>query len=307
MDWKKSSEKIKKEAVKKVGILKDKINDIQPLSKKAKIAIVSGVTAVSLGVVGGGIALSNHNAKVASQSKQVVESQAKETKNKDLVPLEYKKLSDIKDNGSKEIALNSIKGIKTSDIVVSVTDEKIAKAFINSEGRLEVNGVSSGDTSIILKDKDNTTLDTVHVTIEKSDETLAKEKAEKEEQERIAKEKAEQERIAQEKAEQERIAQEQAEQQRIAQEKAEQERIAQEQAEQQRIAQEQAEQQAQQTSIPKNQTLENVPSSEMVWITETGSKYHCKNTCGSTNPENASQVTRAKAESMGLKPCKKCY
>ncbi|MCI6998655.1 MAG: MBL fold metallo-hydrolase [Eubacterium sp.] len=46
---------------------------------------------------------------------------------------------------------------------------------------------------------------------------------------------------------------------------------------------------------------------EMVWLSETGSKYHNKPNCGRMNPDNAWQVSRSKAESMGYEACKKCY
>ena len=40
-------------------------------------------------------------------------------------------------------------------------------------------------------------------------------------------------------------------------------------------------------------TSGNVGSSqEMVWLTETGEKYHKISTCGNTNENNAWQVTR---------------
>ena len=45
----------------------------------------------------------------------------------------------------------------------------------------------------------------------------------------------------------------------------------------------------------------------MVWITETGSKYHAINTCGKTNPNNARQVTLEQAVALGLQACDKCY
>lgn len=46
---------------------------------------------------------------------------------------------------------------------------------------------------------------------------------------------------------------------------------------------------------------------EMVWLSETGSKYHNKPNCGRMNPDKAWQVSRSKAESMGYDACKKCY
>lgn len=42
---------------------------------------------------------------------------------------------------------------------------------------------------------------------------------------------------------------------------------------------------------------------EMVWVTETGKKYHKNNKCGG----NSKQITKSEAESKGLEPCKKCY
>ena len=44
---------------------------------------------------------------------------------------------------------------------------------------------------------------------------------------------------------------------------------------------------------------------EMVWIPQSGSKYHSKSGC--SRMKNPTQVTVSKAESMGYTPCKKCY
>lgn len=114
------------------------------------------------------------------------------------------------------------------------------------------------------------------------------------EQERIASEQAaaeqaEKDRIAQEQAEAERIAAEQAEAQRLATEQAEAARIAQEQAEAQRAAAAQAAQQ------------------QMVWISETGSKYHSVPDCGRMNPANAYQMSLSDAEAHGYGRCSKCH
>lgn len=48
-------------------------------------------------------------------------------------------------------------------------------------------------------------------------------------------------------------------------------------------------------------------SSEMVWLSETGSKYHSIPDCGRMNPNNAWQVSRSSAEAQGYDACKKCY
>mgnify|MGYP000895993585 FL=1 len=59
----------------------------------------------------------------------------------------------------------------------------------------------------------------------------------------------------------------------------------------------------------KAETTQNTEdtTTDMVWIAATGSKYHRINNCGRMNPDNAKQVTREEAVSMGLDPCKKCY
>ena len=48
-------------------------------------------------------------------------------------------------------------------------------------------------------------------------------------------------------------------------------------------------------------------SGTMVWKTATGSKYHSYNSCGRTNPANATQITESQAISMGLGKCSKCW
>lgn len=94
-------------------------------------------------------------------------------------------------------------------------------------------------------------------------------------------------------------------------EKAEQERIAQEQAEKE--AQEQAEREAQeqaeieaQEQAQQSQASANMDSQEqMVWIPQSGSKYHSNSSCSGMN--NPRQVTISEAQNMGYKPCNKCY
>ena len=66
--------------------------------------------------------------------------------------------------------------------------------------------------------------------------------------------------------------------------------------------------QPEQTAPSTSQNVEEVPgSTEQVWVSATGSKYHNKPDCGNMNPDNARQMTRAEAEAMGLEACKKCY
>ncbi|MBS6762102.1 MAG: hypothetical protein KH304_00825 [Clostridium sp.] len=83
--------------------------------------------------------------------------------------------------------------------------------------------------------------------------------------------------------------------------KAEEERKAAEaaaqKAEEERIAAEAAAQESSQAN--------QVPQEQMVWIPQSGSKYHNNPSCSGMN--NPQQVTLSEAESMGFAPCKKCY
>ena len=49
----------------------------------------------------------------------------------------------------------------------------------------------------------------------------------------------------------------------------------------------------------------NTGSSNMVWIPNSGSKYHSH--AGCSNMKNPSQVTKSEAENRGYEPCKKCW
>lgn len=44
---------------------------------------------------------------------------------------------------------------------------------------------------------------------------------------------------------------------------------------------------------------------EMVWISQSGSKYHKRSTC--SNMDNPTEVPRETAEARGYTPCKRCY
>lgn len=254
-----------------------KSKEKKTLKKKGKIAIATVVVALGLGIFGGAISNNDSN-NLAAQPNIKIESESKVAESNKVISAKFKNITEIKDNESKDLYLD-LENIKLSDIDISTSDEKIAKVEYK-DNKWVVKGISSGSTSLIIKDKNNKTLDTITLSIAKSDETIAKEaeeKAKKEEEERLAAEKAEQERIEQEQAARE---------------------------EAQRIAQEQA----QQAQLNKNQTIENIPENgEMVWKTATGSKYHRTNHCGNTNPNNATQITKEEAQSMGLEPCKKCY
>lgn len=95
-----------------------------------------------------------------------------------------------------------------------------------------------------------------------------------------------------------------AQRQKAAEEAAkEQERLAAE-----RKAQEAAEQQAQQQQS-QQQTQQQVTAppaqTQMVWIPNSGSKYHSNPSC--SNMKNPQQVTLDYAQSAGYEPCKKCH
>ena len=48
-------------------------------------------------------------------------------------------------------------------------------------------------------------------------------------------------------------------------------------------------------------------SSQMVWVSETGSCYHSYDHCGNMNPMKASQITVEQARGRGLKKCSNCW
>lgn len=56
---------------------------------------------------------------------------------------------------------------------------------------------------------------------------------------------------------------------------------------------------------PSSQPEPVAKSGNMVWVSQTGSKYHSNPTC--SGMKNPTQITKAQAESRGLSPCKRCY
>lgn len=108
-----------------------------------------------------------------------------------------------------------------------------------------------------------------------------------------------------------------AQRQKEAEEKAAQEaaeELARQEAEKQaqKAAAQQAAQQAasQQSHSQQSQSQQSVQTqqptqSQMVWIPQTGSKYHNNPSC--SNMKNPQQVTLSQAQNMGYEPCKKCY
>lgn len=102
----------------------------------------------------------------------------------------------------------------------------------------------------------------------------------------------------------EKEAEEKAEQERIAKEQAEKE--AREQAEREAKEQAELEAQHQEEQAEQSQVVQNTDNQEqMVWIPQSGSKYHSDPSCSGMN--NPRQVTITEAQNMGYEPCKKCY
>ena len=145
------------------------------------------------------------------------------------------------------------------------------------------------------------------------DELKQKEKDELEAAKKAEEEKKKQEEIAK-KEEEERKRQEE-----IAKKEA-QEQAKREQEEAERIAQEQVNSSVYSTSASVNETVQSedpgtqetyavqeTPTTRMVWISATGSKYHSKNDCGSMNPSNATQISLDDANARGMSPCSRCH
>ena len=98
--------------------------------------------------------------------------------------------------------------------------------------------------------------------------------------------------IAKAKAEAEAQAQKEAEEKARAKQEA-----AEKAAAEQAAAQAQAEQEA--------ATQTQQPQEQMVWVSQSGSKYHSNSSC--SNMKNPTQITISEAQNQGLEPCKKCY
>ncbi len=63
-----------------------------------------------------------------------------------------------------------------------------------------------------------------------------------------------------------------------------------------------------QTEAPQDETtapVRDIPQEEMVWIPNSGSKYHSRSGC--SNMRNPREVTLSQAINMGYEPCKKCH
>lgn len=155
--------------------------------------------------------------------------------------------------------------------------------FENKNGKLSFRSDKAGTYSLSVSCNDIDS-NTIKITIEDKDAIAeAQKKAEEE-----AKKQAELE--AQKKAEEE------------AKKKAEEEaqkKAAEEAAAQAAAAQAAAEQAA------SNQVAAEQPQEQMVWIPQSGSKYHRNSSCGGMN--NPTQVTLSYAQSLGYEPCKRCH
>ena len=117
------------------------------------------------------------------------------------------------------------------------------------------------------------------------------------------------------KLEQEEKAKKQEEEKKLAEEakrKQQDDLAKQKQIEEQKVKEAEATQKAKETeaAVAKSSKQSNGQSSEnqgvMVWLSETGDKYHSKSNCGRMNPDRATKVDLSTArKSYG--PCKKCH
>lgn len=57
----------------------------------------------------------------------------------------------------------------------------------------------------------------------------------------------------------------------------------------------------------ESETQASIPIGNMVWLSETGSKYHNKNDCGNMNPNKARLVSLDEAVREGYEACSKCF
>ncbi len=51
----------------------------------------------------------------------------------------------------------------------------------------------------------------------------------------------------------------------------------------------------------------DLPEGTLVWIPETGEKFHIQNKCGNMNPDKAKQITVEEAKALGYEAGSKCY
>ena len=74
----------------------------------------------------------------------------------------------------------------------------------------------------------------------------------------------------------------------------------------QKAAEEESQEQFEQAeqNISSDNSAQN-PQEEMVWIPQSGKKYHSNSSC--SGMENPSQVTKSEAENRGYTPCQRCY
>ncbi len=79
------------------------------------------------------------------------------------------------------------------------------------------------------------------------------------------------------------------------------------QAEAERIAAEQAAQAEAERIAAEQAEAQQQSQERMVWISQTGSKYHSKPDCGKMDPSSAYQMSVSEAEAQGYGPCSKCF
>lgn len=62
-----------------------------------------------------------------------------------------------------------------------------------------------------------------------------------------------------------------------------------------------------QAKVQEEQVIQQNNQTQMVWKSETGSKYHSISNCGRMNPNNATHITLEQAQSFVLGKCSKGF
>ncbi len=156
---------------------------------------------------------------------------------------------------------------------LEISENNVAKLDY-SDGKAVITFKESGEASVFFTA--NGDIDSNTTTITVTDQ--AAEQAQKEAKEAAAKKAEEEAKALAEKESAEKAAAEQAE----AEQKA-----------------------AEQAAIASQEETQQEPQEQMVWIPQSGNKYHRNPSCSGMN--NPTQVTISEAQSMGYEPCKKCY
>ena len=168
--------------------------------------------------------------------------------------------------------------LKNKGFVVGLVIALTLGCFSGKNGMIK----SKYDALVIQNNQLDNEVATLDQQLEKRQKEVNELQKKKNEMDKVAKEKAEKEKL-----EKEKVAKEEAE-------KAESDRLAKEQA----------------NNTDGDTSSSNVQSEdetgEMVWLSETGKKYHSINNCGRMKASRARQISLKSAREKGIAPCSKC-